>query len=217
MEDVRYVVKVTKANAQNTRESLTREGIFDATRKVRQDGESLLIPITKLTDFTEHLGKVQVDHAEKVEKTSLSTTLQHLAKEHLGTQWRPELTQDLPNHWEKHDDLVIFPINAFQDPIWSEIKDSEFWTALGHILKAQRLAKKSVISDDDFRSPKITMLLGSDTWATKKENGILYTWNIAKSMFSVGNITEKQRIATFDCEGQTIVDLFAGKLWDDFI
>ena len=29
-------------------------------------------------------------------------------------------------------------------------------------------------------------------------------------MFSVGNITEKQRIAKFNCKNQTIVDLFAG-------
>ena len=29
-------------------------------------------------------------------------------------------------------------------------------------------------------------------------------------MFSVGNITEKQRVGKFNCKGQTIVDLFAG-------
>lgn len=78
------------------------------------------------------------------------------------------------------------------------------------ILKAKRLAKKSIITDDKFRSPNVEMLLGNDVWATRKENGICYTWNITKSMFSVGNITEKQRIAQFDCKGQTVVDLFAG-------
>merc|ERR1712241_1190666 len=49
-----------------------------------------------------------------------------------------------------------------------------------------------------------------NVWATRKENGIFYTWNITKSMFSVGNITEKQRVGQFDCRGQTVVDLFAG-------
>ena len=29
-------------------------------------------------------------------------------------------------------------------------------------------------------------------------------------MFSAGNITEKLRVAGMDCEGQTVVDLFAG-------
>ena len=29
-------------------------------------------------------------------------------------------------------------------------------------------------------------------------------------MFSSGNITEKMRVAKFDCTGQTVVDLYAG-------
>ncbi len=30
-------------------------------------------------------------------------------------------------------------------------------------------------------------------------------------MFSSGNITEKLRVASFDCSGETVVDLYAGK------
>lgn len=29
-------------------------------------------------------------------------------------------------------------------------------------------------------------------------------------MFSAGNITEKLRVAGFDCRGETVVDLYAG-------
>ena len=203
--DENLVLKVTKAKAQKTREFLENRGIFDATRKVKQDGDHLLLPITEKTE-----GDVLTDlNRENHCKTNLNTKIQNLAEDFLENSWRPELSCDLPKHWEKHDDLIIFPINAFQDPIWNSIK-IEFWTELSRILQVQRLAKKSVISNDDFRSPKIQMLLGQNTWATKKENGIYYTWNITKSMFSVGNITEKQRIAQFQCKGQTIVDLFAG-------
>ena len=124
--------------------------------------------------------------------------------------------KEVPKHWEKHDDLIIFPINSFINPIWSNLPKSELWPKAAEILKVKNLAKKSIISDDNFRSPKVELLLtesaenSKDFWATKKENGILYTWNITKSMFSVGNITEKQRISKFDCSGQVIVDLFAG-------
>ena len=31
-------------------------------------------------------------------------------------------------------------------------------------------------------------------------------------MFSAGNITEKLRIASFDCRGEVIVDLYAGMI-----
>ena len=202
-----YVLKVTKATAQSTREQLEKQGIFDATRKVKQDGDCLLLPIT--TNDYHDSEQILTIQEEKVEKIDLNTKLQNLAQEYLKDSWSPELSPDLPKHWEKHDDLIIFPINAFQNPIWKSIP-SGFWTDLGVLLKAQRLAQKSIISDDEFRSPQIQMLLGQNTWATKKENGIYYTWNITKSMFSVGNITEKQRIAQFQCKGQTIVDLFAG-------
>ncbi|RKP18336.1 hypothetical protein ROZALSC1DRAFT_23332 [Rozella allomycis CSF55] len=39
---------------------------------------------------------------------------------------------------------------------------------------------------------------------------IKYFWNPVYSMFSAGNITEKERIANFDCEDEVIVDLYAG-------
>jgi len=63
---------------------------------------------------------------------------------------------------------------------------------------------------NEFRSPKVEMLFGDDPWVSKKENGILYRWNIYKCMFSSGNITEKQRIGAWDCSDEIIVDLFAG-------
>ena len=47
MADADLVLKVTKAKAQRTREFLENRGIFDATRKVKQDGVYLLLPITE--------------------------------------------------------------------------------------------------------------------------------------------------------------------------
>lgn len=37
-----------------------------------------------------------------------------------------------------------------------------------------------------------------------------YQWDVTKCMFSIGNITEKLRIANFDCSNEIVVDLFAG-------
>jgi tRNA G37 N-methylase Trm5 len=37
-----------------------------------------------------------------------------------------------------------------------------------------------------------------------------YSYDITKCMFSWGNITEKLRIASFDCSNEVILDLFAG-------
>lgn len=37
-----------------------------------------------------------------------------------------------------------------------------------------------------------------------------YEFDVTKCMFSFGNITEKLRVAGFDCRGETVVDLYAG-------
>lgn len=37
-----------------------------------------------------------------------------------------------------------------------------------------------------------------------------YTYDITQCMFSCGNVTEKMRVAEFDCRGETVVDLYAG-------
>lgn len=37
-----------------------------------------------------------------------------------------------------------------------------------------------------------------------------YEFDVTKCMFSAGNITEKLRVAGFDCRGETVVDLYAG-------
>ena len=37
-----------------------------------------------------------------------------------------------------------------------------------------------------------------------------YCFDVTKTMFSSGNITEKLRVSKFDCCGETVVDLYAG-------
>ena len=65
-----------------------------------------------------------------------------------------------------------------------------------------------------IRSPRVTLLHGfeseDDHWAIRVDNGIEYSWDITRSMFCPGNITEKLRVADLDCAGETVVDLFAG-------
>ncbi len=34
-------------------------------------------------------------------------------------------------------------------------------------------------------------------------------------MFSIGNITEKLRIAQFDCKGEIVVDMFVGEMFKE--
>ena len=139
---------------------------------------------------------------------------------------------NVPKHWEIHGDLVLFPANSFKN-ILTDKPSSEEVIKLGHknlcnaicsILSVQRIAIKNPggIQNDDFRSPNVMLIYGFEnvenlnekekftSWAQRVENGIIQTWDITQCMFSVGNISEKLRVANFNCENEIVVDLFAG-------
>ncbi|XP_072519184.1 tRNA wybutosine-synthesizing protein 2 homolog [Salminus brasiliensis] len=126
-----------------------------------------------------------------------------------GEKWRPELDDDLPRGWRRHGDLVLFGEGCFSQTIWREI-GSELWVAVAHALGVKRLAQIKQISQDGFRTPVVTMLLGNSSYVMQVDNHIRYEFDVTKCMFSFGNITEKLRIASFNCTGETVVDLYAG-------
>ena len=47
-------------------------------------------------------------------------------------------------------------------------------------------------------------------WTSAIQNGIRYHWSPDHTMFSMGNITEKARVARFQCKGEIVLDMYAG-------
>ena len=132
---------------------------------------------------------------------------------------------NVPKHWELHNDLVLFPANSFASilvgkkisPDHAKLAQMKLCNAVCDILSVKRIAIKQPggIKNDDFRSPDVSLLHGFQesqysTWAQRTENGIIQTWDITKCMFSVGNISEKLRVAKLPCQNETVIDLFAG-------
>ncbi|XP_067118367.1 tRNA wybutosine-synthesizing protein 2 homolog [Centruroides vittatus] len=122
--------------------------------------------------------------------------------------WDESCKEDIPNHWEKHGDLILLPPMSFLKSEWN--KCPNLWETVANILKCKKVARKNSIKPDNFRSPRVELLLGKDGWITCQENGIKYTYDVTKCMFSAGNITEKLRISEFDCSNETVIDMYAG-------
>jgi len=115
-----------------------------------------------------------------------------------------------PSKWEKHGDTIIFPKSTFQNDLWCKFDNEELWVSIASCLKVNRIAVQDNIQSNDFRSPNVTFKLGTDPWVIHIDNKIKYSFNITKSMFSSGNITEKIRMGKLNSKGKTVVDLFAG-------
>lgn len=66
------------------------------------------------------------------------------------------------------------------------------------------------IAPTKARDSKLELLYGENGWVEHRENGLLYCFDATKCMFSSGNVSEKLRMASVKCSGETVVDFFAG-------
>ncbi|KAE8583818.1 hypothetical protein XENTR_v10020702 [Xenopus tropicalis] len=146
--------------------------------------------------------------AVKSPAQTLRNNVYKLLESH-GLTWGRDLECDLPRSWQRHGDLVVLSEDCFRDPVWGQL-GNELWVSVASSLGAGRLAKQGRVMDDGVRSPNVTLLLGENGWVEHVDNGIRYTFDITKCMFSAGNITEKQRVASLSCHGEVVVDLYSG-------
>nr|XP_046262943.1 tRNA wybutosine-synthesizing protein 2 homolog [Scatophagus argus] len=222
-------LRVYQCHAQQIRRCLQSKGALDRSLCLLRDSdETVLLPI--LTSCVsqldlQSLGKtVASDNAcelvwsqspllsKRGRGQTHGNKLKKILQELLGScgeGWTEELRGDLPRSFQRHGDLVLLGDNCFSLPLWKKM-GQELWSAVAKGLGAKRLAKTSRISRDGFRSPVVTMLLGEHSWVKHVDNRIRYEFDVTKCMFSAGNITEKLRVAGFDCRGETVVDLYAG-------
>lgn len=117
-----------------------------------------------------------------------------------------ELTNFLPEKWEKIGDVLIVKLDEKLKSYGEEIGKTY----------AEVLHCKTVLNDVGgisgiYREPNVEILYGSEnTEVVHKENGIRYKLDVAKIMFSSGNMDERLRMANISNKNETVVDLFAG-------
>ncbi|XP_029297445.1 tRNA wybutosine-synthesizing protein 2 homolog [Cottoperca gobio] len=222
-------LRVSQCHVQQFRRCLQSKGALDLSLcLLRESEETVLLPILPSClphlDLRSFRSLVSSDGAceivwsqspllskKKRGRTcgnKLEKILQEFFESH-GVRWTEELRGDLPRSFQRHGDLLLLGDNCFSLPLWKKI-DQQLWSSVAKALGAKRLAKMGRISRNGFRSPVVTMLLGEHSWVKHVDNRIRYEFDVTRCMFSAGNITEKLRVAGFDCRGETVVDLYAG-------
>ncbi|GAV85023.1 Met_10 domain-containing protein/TYW3 domain-containing protein/Kelch_2 domain-containing protein/Kelch_4 domain-containing protein/Kelch_6 domain-containing protein [Cephalotus follicularis] len=120
-----------------------------------------------------------------------------------------KLLEQLPTRWERLGDIVVLPVTSFRDPEWNLIGE-ELWPTVARSFNTRRLARQGRVSPTGTRDSTLEILLGDNGWVYHRENGIFYSFDATKCMFSWGNLSEKLRMGHLDCRDEVIVDLFAG-------
>jgi len=113
----------------------------------------------------------------------------------------------LPSSYQKIGDIVI--VNLKEDVEKYDKKIGKI--ILENIPNTQTVCRRTDYITGKFREPNIKVIAGDkNTETIHKEHGIEYKLDVAKVMFSKGNLNERKRLIDQVSEGETIVDMFAG-------
>ena len=110
-------------------------------------------------------------------------------------------------------DLVLLSKGGSTHELWDTLQTiyPSIWTEISQSIHCNRIALSSSIKPNGYRSPNTRLVLGDSGWVEQVDNGVKYVFDVTQCMFSKGNITEKIRMSSLDCRGETVVDLYAGK------
>ncbi|XP_062088464.1 tRNA wybutosine-synthesizing protein 2/3/4 [Humulus lupulus] len=156
---------------------------------------------TKLAD--------KVVEARKAAKSPLKIMSEAVASLLEDKDLPMRLLEELPTRWERLGDISVLPISSFKNPLWESIEE-ELWLTVAKSLNTRRLARQGRVAQTGTRDSRLEILVGDSGWVDHRENGIIYSFDTTKCMFSWGNLSEKRRMAQLDCRNNVVVDLFAG-------
>lgn len=123
--------------------------------------------------------------------------------------WKDDLKYEIPSSWEKYNNFIIFNEKYFKSEEWYK-GGSRVWVEVCKIFGVENVALKGRIQCDGYRTPSTKTVWGDSKWVEYTDNGIHYAWLVEYSMFCAGNASERHRVAKLKCDGEIIVDLFAG-------
>jgi tRNA wybutosine-synthesizing protein 2 len=197
------LAKVPRSRAEQVRKVLFRQRLGCKDRRIRTDGDDVLIPLrtAPTAALIAELGLVLMD-GEARDKTCYRPPYEVVVE----SACVPRGLKDLfPRHWEMLGDVLVLRLPDELVPYRKEVAE-----AYATVLNARTVLRDRVRINGIFRTPDMEVLWGEGTETTHFENGLFYRLDAARIMFSSGNIDEKLRMAALDCRGETVVDMFAG-------
>jgi len=197
------LARAPRHGAEAARKALARQGLVRKDRRIFEDGADVLLPLSARPDdeLVARLG-IAIEEGDADER-EFRRAPQELVAE--AADIPDELKIFLPRRWERVGDIVTLRMPPELEPHARKVA-----AAYAQALGARVVVRETGLISGRFRQPEIEALYGSGTETVHLENGIRYELDVARLMFSSGNIDEKLRLAALDCRGERVVDMFAG-------
>jgi tRNA wybutosine-synthesizing protein 2 len=197
------MARVRRERAESVRQELARRDAVDMDFQIAEFEDDVLIPISEKISEKELLAlDVDIVEGDPVPRSHYRSPFEEIARD---APIPKELKEQLPHKWELLGDVLLIRLPDELIPYKSEVGE----TYARH-LHARTVCRETGAISGVHRTPQVEVIYGEGTETIHKENGILYKLDVARVMFSSGNMDEKRRMASLDCRGETVVDMFAG-------
>lgn len=185
-------LKVPKADAEKVRRKLASKNIIDDKWSIHCDGKYVYIPLKTYID-----GAFDMEFKPRQGNITPYEKITKILK-------NKNINITVPKRWERLGEVLILP--EFFIP-------EKYKEALGEAY-AKVLNVKTVVMyhgiSGEFRVQHVEKIWGNGTETVHIENGIKFRMDVAKIMFSSGNINERVRIGRVKFKDKIVVDMFAG-------
>ena len=197
------LAKVPRSRAESVRKALFRRRLGCKDRRIGTEGDFVLIPLKgePPAGVVEELG-IELVEGDARDKTCYRPPYDRVVE---AADLPDDLKAMLPRHWEMLGDVLVLRLPGELLAHRERIAE-----AYAEVLEARTVLLDRVNIDGVYRTPEMEKLWGDGTETVHFENGLFYKFDAARIMFSSGNIDEKLRMASLDCRGETVVDMFAG-------
>ena len=110
-----------------------------------------------------------------------------------------------PRRWEKIGDVLVLKL-----PPSLDVPREALAALYATVLDAKTVVEDVGGVQGPWRLPKVRWLWGGGTETVHIEDGVRFALDVAKVMFSSGNLPERIRMGRLPGTGEVVVDLFAG-------
>ena len=120
------------------------------------------------------------------------------------------IKNNIPIKWENLGDIALLASDSFETGFAKQVKDGSLWDDISHALNVKSIGLQQPVANDKVRSSQAILLNTDNGWTKFLDNGVIFTLDVTKVMFSSGNITERHRISRINMKDEIIVDCYAG-------
>lgn len=195
--------RIERSKAEAFRKELSKLRLVDKTHAIVDDEGSVIIPLVGRPPddlLITHSSSIveRPFPSRKSREDPIDTILEIVS---LPEQLKPTL----PRKWELFGDVLVLRLDPPLDRYEQTIAES-----YASVLHAKTVLRDVGGVSGELRRPVLRTILGTDTVTVHVENGIKFKFDVSEIMFSSGNVEERTRMAGIECDGETVVDMFAG-------